>query len=870
MDHPNTSSQSATSSAAFRNHGDFISVSEALKLIPPFKGNKQEIVTFIGNVDTAFAVIDPEQEATLYKFMLTRISGEPRIAINHRNFDKWAELREFLSNSYIERRTLDYHASQLFKARQTKDERVTDWIQRIQALGAQFREAALLNCSEGAREGILDLSDRLRNICFVQGLAADRIQTIVRSRNQQNFDEIAETALVEESAMASKQDRYRPEGASVPRCTHCGKSGHSSSKCYSRGRVEAQVNPIVASGFRASNQTTCFRCGEKGHWARNCRKPPRRKENSDNRETSENESKRTEPSGRRVQSIGCINTDRCDYVTFELEASKGDKLYFLVDSGADFSLVKSRKLLGTAEFEPEDRVRFKGVDGSTLETHGSIKTQIKADGVNIPYSFQIVNKQIDLKGDGILGRDFFEAMKAQICYKDRLLSFQYKGTTVRKELGPPPGVEGETSSIRSTSRLTIPARTEMIVRLPVNVGAHVKEGLVDKSELCTGVYVADSLVTVSDGYVLTSVLNTRDQEIELPNSVRLTVLNDDNKDGVSVMSLTEQSKDKGDQNASRGERIMGKLRTGHLNDEEKKSLFDLCFDYQDVFYLPGDGLSATNAVRHSIPLEPGATPVNTRPYRLPESQKEEIDRQVKQLLEEGIIKKSDSPWNSPLLVVEKKAGPDGQRKWRMVVDFRKLNEKTIGNAYPLPDITEILDQLGQSKYFTCLDMVMGYHQIELEQGEGPKTAFSTKHGHWEFNRLPFGLKTAGATFQKMMNSVLSGLTGTRCFVYLDDIVLYAKSLEDHNTKLREVLDRLRTYKLKLQPDKCEFLRKEVNYLGHWITETGVRPDPKKVAAVDRFPTPTNQKELKTFCGMISYYRRFIPNCSRVASPCTNF
>jgi len=117
-----------------------------------------------------------------------------------------------------------------------------------------------------------------------------------------------------------------------------------------------------------------------------------------------------------------------------------------------------------------------------------------------------------------------------------------------------------------------------------------------------------------------------------------------------------------------------------------------------------------------------------------------------------------------------------------------------------------------------------------------------------------------------MNSVLSGLTGTRCFVYLDDIVIYAKSLADHNTGLREVLERLRTHKLKLQPGKCEFLRKEIKYLGHQITETGVRPDPQKVVAIEQFPTPTNSKQLKTFCGMISYYRRFIPNCSKIASP----
>jgi hypothetical protein len=165
-------------------------------------------------------------------------------------------------------------------------------------------------------------------------------------------------------------------------------------------------------------------------------------------------------------------------------------------------------------------------------------------------------------------------------------------------------------------------------------------------------------------------------------------------------------------------------------------------------------------------------------------------------------------------------------------------------------------------------MVMGYHQIELEEEEGPKTAFSTKQDNWEYRRLPFGLKTVPATFQKLMNSVLSGLTGTRCFFYLDDIVIYAKSLADHNIKLREVeaLDRLWTYRLKLQPEKCEFLRKEVNYLGHQITEAGVKPDPQNVAEIMSYPIPTSVKELKTFCGMISYYRRFIPNCSRIAFP----
>jgi hypothetical protein len=140
-------------------------------------------------------------------------------------------------------------------------------------------------------------------------------------------------------------------------------------------------------------------------------------------------------------------------------------------------------------------------------------------------------------------------------------------------------------------------------------------------------------------------------------------------------------------------------------------------------------------------------------------------------LNEGIITESKSPWNSPLLIVPKKEDASGEKKWRLVVDFRNLNEKSVGDAYPLPDITEILDQLGQSKYFSCLDMVMGYHQIEVEEKDREKTAFSTKNGHWEYKRLPFGLKTASSTFQRMMNTVLCGLRGSCCFVFLDDIVI---------------------------------------------------------------------------------------------------
>ena len=201
-----------------------------------------------------------------------------------------------------------------------------------------------------------------------------------------------------------------------------------------------------------------------------------------------------------------------------------------------------------------------------------------------------------------------------------------------------------------------------------------------------------------------------------------------------------------------------------------------------------------------------------------------------------------------------------------MVDYRKLNDKTKRNAFPLLDITEILDQLWQAKYLSCLDLAMGYHQIDMNRSNVDKTAFSTKEGHWAYKRMPFGLKTAPATFQKMMKNVLRSLTGTSCFVFLDDIVIYANSLIDHDRKLRDVFRRLRKYNLKLQPDKCEFLRKEVTLLGHKISERRFEPDARKVEFVKNFPTPKTVKQLKSFLGLVGCYRKFIPQFSKIATP----
>lgn len=310
------------------------------------------------------------------------------------------------------------------------------------------------------------------------------------------------------------------------------------------------------------------------------------------------------------------------------------------------------------------------------------------------------------------------------------------------------------------------------------------------------------------------------------------------------------------------------LRLDHLNLEEKDNIISLVTRHLDRFQLPDEKLDATNAVQHFIPTV-NEVPIHTKQYRYPPVHKEEIDKQVGKLLSDGLIECSSSPYSSPVWIVPKKADSSGQKRWRMVIDYRNLNEKTIGDAYPLPNISDILDQLGNAKYFSILDLASGFHQIPMAPKDAPKTAFSTPYGHYQFKRMPFGLKNAPATFQRLMDNVLSGLQGNELFVYMDDIVIYARSIKEHEVKFERLMKRLKEANLKLQPDKCEFLRQEVAYLGHIICADGVRPDPDKIKSIMRFPRPKNPKNIKQFLGLSGYYRRFIPNFSKIAKPLTD-
>lgn len=193
-----------------------------------------------------------------------------------------------------------------------------------------------------------------------------------------------------------------------------------------------------------------------------------------------------------------------------------------------------------------------------------------------------------------------------------------------------------------------------------------------------------------------------------------------------------------------------------------------------------------------------------------------------------------------------------------------MNDVTIGDSYPLPNIQDILDKLGRARFFSALDGARGYLQIPIAEDDRMKTAFSTESGHYEYMRMPFGLKSAPSTFQRLVNNVLTGLQGIRTLVYLD-VVIYSETSEEHNARLREVFDRFRNHNLKLQPNKCEFLIQELNYLGHVTASSGM-PDAKKVESIVNFPSPKSPTEIKSFLGLVGYYRKSMKDFSKLAKP----
>lgn len=452
---------------------------------------------------------------------------------------------------------------------------------------------------------------------------------------------------------------------------------------------------------------------------------------------------------------------------------------------------------------------------------------------NKTHLFLIVPNNFPIPEDGIIGVPFLQAYHFNLSNKS--LSLDNKIYKLENEI------------------IILPKNTIQLI----TIEADKKRGDVIIED-CP--YVPDGIFRISDYKIKVPLSNPTNDSI----SIRKEEINykhiktlPEREEIFSTLSIEEFSK--------RLKLLKENVRIDHIEEGLKEGIEKIITMYHDVFGLPGDPLPCTNLASHRIILKDN-TPVNERQYRSPEIHRKEAKNQVNDMLMKMIISHSNTPYNSPLWIVPKKKDASGIIKWRVVIDFRKLNDKTDLDAYPLPVIEDIIDHLGKAKYFSALDLSSGFHQIPMEEESKKYTGFSTSDGHFHFNRMPFGLKNAPATFQRMMDTALRGLIGKICFAYLDDIVVFGRTIQEHNQNLVTLFDRLRATGLKLQPDKCEFLRPELEYLGHLITAEGVKPNPNKINAVQDFKIPSNQKQVKSFLGLSGYYRKFIMNFSTIAKP----
>ncbi|GJR17520.1 putative reverse transcriptase domain-containing protein [Tanacetum coccineum] len=242
---------------------------------------------------------------------------------------------------------------------------------------------------------------------------------------------------------------------------------------------------------------------------------------------------------------------------------------------------------------------------------------------------------------------------------------------------------------------------------------------------------------------------------------------------------------------------------------------------------------------------------------------QELSGQLQELQDKGFIRPSHSPWGAPVLFVKKKDG-----SLRMCIDYRELNKLTVKNRYPLPRIDDLFDQLQGSRFFSKIDLRSGYHQLRVHEDDIPKTAFRTRYRHFEFTVMPFGLTNAPTIFMDLVNRVCKPYLDKFVIVFIDDILIYSKTKEDHEVHLGLVLELLRKEKLYAKFSKCEFWLQEVHFLGHVVNQNGIHVDPSKIEAVKNWKTPTTPSEIRSFLGLAGYYRRFIANFSKIAKPLT--
>ena len=297
--------------------------------------------------------------------------------------------------------------------------------------------------------------------------------------------------------------------------------------------------------------------------------------------------------------------------------------------------------------------------------------------------------------------------------------------------------------------------------------------------------------------------------------------------------------------------------------EQAEKARGLLKEYHDIFFLEKQDMGHTKVAKHKIVLkDPDTPPFKERFRRIPPPQLDEVREHLKLMLDAGVIRPSNSPWCNAVVLVRKKDG-----SLCFCIDFRKLNSLTVKDSHPLPHICEMLESLAGAAHYSTFDMNSGFWQVPMSPESKQYTAFTLgSMGLYECDSMPFGLCNAPPTFQRLMQNCLGELNLTYCLIYLDDIIVFSHTEEEHLERMRIIFDRLREHGLKLKPSKCEVFKTEINYLAHHVSKKGVQPSKKNLESIAQCPPPDTYTKVKSFVGLVGHYRRFIKGFAKIAAP----
>ena len=566
-------------------------------------------------------------------------------------------------------------------------------------------------------------------------------------------------------------------------------------------------------------------------------------------------------SGRGVYVSGLINHTRVS---------------LLLDTGATSSILNEETWKKSGQYRPEKLHKFNAsltvANGEKLAVQGKTVINVRFGNSLFRVPMLVVR---DIPHACILGSDFFERESCQILYDVGTLVVQGEEIPIFYERKAP-----SVCRVVVDEEVELKAGTEVVLCGKLEPGFERNNGTPGILEghrkntaekLTSRFCIARSLTVPKEGKTPIRMANFSDQTMLLrPGQTVAQFYPLDRVDAsVNLFDLEEKPSERETKQNPRVEMppsdppvVKQEIRAdlSGLSEGEKQSFNGLLEEYRDLFAMGDGNLGRTDLLEHTIDTG-SATPVKQAPRRLPPFKRDEVDRQLSDLLAQGRIEPSNSPWSSPIVLAKKHDG-----SYRLCIDYRKLNSVTVKDAQPLPRSDDILESLGGAKWFSCLDLASGYWQVPVAKRDRPKTAFVTHRGQFQWTCLPFGVTNGPGTFTRLMNLALQGLTWKECLVYLDDIIIMSGTFEEHLSRLRSVFERLREAGLKLKSSKCIFLQRQVSFLGHVVSAEGIQTDPNKVAAVRDWPTPTSISELKGFLGLVTYYRRFIPSFSAIAEP----